>query len=132
MGTGRLPALRAAVPRHRLRGDGCLSLLVHADEVQVVVRDLRGRLLALEPFLEESLQRVPPDRASDGEAHEALHRRCLAQPVLDLLRGGASPEQHAYDAVAAAGAALASERLGVRLLVDALDLPDVGLDARVL
>src|SRR3954466_5945255 len=127
MGTGKATSVTRGRAAPSLRGDGRLGLLVHADEVQVIVRDLRGRLLALEHFLEESLQRVPPDRASDGEAHEALHRRCIAQPVLDLLRGGAPPEQHAYDAFATAGATLASERLGVRLLVDALDLPDVGL-----
>ena len=42
------------------------------------------------------------------------------------------PSTHADDAVAAAGAGLGDEHLAVRALVDALDLPDVDLDAEVL
>ena len=55
------------------------------------------------------------------------------QPVVDLLVVGAAAEQHADHALAAlAGAGLLGEHLGVRALVDALDLPDVHLDAGVL
>src|SRR5881392_4132949 len=100
-----------------------LGPLVDLDEAQVVLGDLIGRRLALEVAVEEGLQRVPPDRPPDGEADEALHRRRLLEPVVDLLGARAAPQQHADDAVAAAAPRRLGERLGVRTLVDALDLP---------
>ena len=54
------------------------------------------------------------------------------QPVVDLGVVGAAAEHDADDAVAAAGARLRDEHLAVGALVDALDLPDVDLDAGVL
>src|ERR687896_2401660 len=104
-------------------------VVVDLDEPQVVVGDLLGRGRTLETAVEEALERVPPDRAPDREADEALDRRSLAQPVVDLLVGRAAPEQDADDALAAlARARLLRERLGVLARVDALDLPDVDFD----
>src|SRR4051812_7757736 len=116
----------SAHPRARL------GLLVDPDEAQVVVGDLVGRGLALEVAVEEALQGVPPDRATDREAHEALDRCRLLEPVVDLLVAGAPAEQDADDAVAAVAAGRLGQRLGARALLDALDLPDVRLDALVL
>src|SRR3954452_7609830 len=128
----RSVAKRARAVTQRL-GDRGLLLLVHADEAQVVVGDLLRRRLALERAVEEALQGVPPDRAPDREADEALDRRGRAQPLVDLLVAGAASEQHADDALApGALAGLLGEHLGVGALVDALDLPDVDLDAVVL
>src|SRR4051794_35279589 len=125
-------AKRARAVTNRL-GDRRLLLLVDADEAQVVVGDLLRRRLALERAVEEALQGVPPDRAADGEADEALDRRGRAQPLVDLLVAGAAPEQHADDALApGALAGLLGQHLRVGALVDALDLPDVDLDAVVL
>src|SRR3954469_2368525 len=116
-----------------LLGDRGLLLLVDADEAQVVVGDLLRRRLALERAVEEALQGVPPDRAPDREADEALDRRGGAPPLVDLPVAGAAPEHHLDDALApGALAGLLGEHLGVGALVDALDLPDVGLDAVVL
>src|ERR1700733_3348827 len=87
----------------------CLTL-VDLDEVQVVVGDLLGRGLAIESVVEESAERVPPDRAPDRKPDEALDRRRLTEPLLDLLGRSAAPEQHARDALAAlAGASLLGE-----------------------
>ena len=52
--------------------------------------------------------------------------------MVDLGVVGAAAEHDADDAVAPAGARLRDEHLAVRALFDALDLPDVDLDARVL
>ena len=52
--------------------------------------------------------------------------------MVDLRVVGAAAEHHADDAVAPARAGLGDEHLAVRALVDALDLPDVDLDAGVL
>ena len=46
--------------------------------------------------------------------------------------GAPRAEHDAADAVAPAGAGLLGDHLAVLAAVDALDLPDVGLDARVL
>src|SRR3954451_9887820 len=128
----RSVAKRARAVTNRL-GDRRLLLLVDADEAQVVVGDLLRRRLALERAVEEALQGVPPDRAADGEADEALDRRGRAQPLVDLLVAGAAPEQHADDALAPGPlAGLLGQHLRVGALVDALDLPDVDLDAVVL
>ncbi len=54
------------------------------------------------------------------------------EPVVDLGVVGAAAEHDAVDAVAAAAARLRDEHLAVRALFDALDLPDVDLDAGVL
>src|SRR2546423_15525741 len=77
-----------------------LGLLVDLDEVQVVLGDLPGRRLALEVAVQEPLQRVPPDRAPDREADEALDGRGLLEPVVDLVGARTAPEQHADHAVA--------------------------------
>ena len=52
--------------------------------------------------------------------------------MVDLRVVGAAAEDDADDAVASAGAGLLDEHLAVGALVDALDLPDVDLDAGVL
>src|SRR3954469_19831436 len=121
-----------APPRPR-GGDGGLGLLVHAHAAQVLVGDLLRGVAALDRSVEESLQRVPPDRAADREADVALHRRAGAQPLVDLVVAGAAAEHHAHDLFAAVpGTGLLGEHLAVGLLVDALDLPDVDLDPEVL
>src|SRR2546427_3401562 len=68
--------INAAVQRSA-GGDRSLRVLVHADEAQVVRRDPIRRLLSLDSLVEEGLQRVPPDRAANREAHEALDGRGL-------------------------------------------------------
>src|SRR4051794_21172219 len=112
---------------------GRFRVVVDLDEAQVVVGDLLGGLAPVEPLVEEALQRVPPDRAADREAYEALHRRCHAQPLVDLLVRRAAAQQHRGDALAPlARAGLPDQHLRVVLRVDALDLPDVDLDPEVL
>src|SRR5215213_7848177 len=76
-------------------------VVVDLDEAQVVVRHLLGGRVALQVAGEEALEGVPPDRAADGEADEALDGRRLAQPVVDLVVGGSAAEQHADDVLAA-------------------------------
>src|SRR3954452_19860258 len=128
----RSVAKRARAVTQRL-GDRGLLLLVHADEAQVVVGDLLRRRLAVQRAVEEALQGVPPDRAADREADEALDRRGRPKPLVDLLVARAAPQQDADDALAPGTlAGLLGEHLGVGALVDALDLPDVDLDAVIL
>ena len=126
-------------PHFAARSDGArdqtararLGVVVDLHEAQVVVGDLLGGRGALEVAAEEALQRVPPDRAADREADEALDAGRLAQPVVDLLVAGAAAQQHALDVLAAVAlAGLLGEHLRVLALVDALDLPDVDLDRR--
>src|SRR3954454_24113825 len=124
-------AAKATSPCALREGRG-LSLLVDPHETQVVLADLTGCVLALDGAIEEALQRAAPNAAPDREAHEALHRSGLGQPVVHLLVAGAAAEQHAHHAVAAAYPGLLGQHLRVRALVHALDLPDVHLDAEVL
>ena len=51
---------------------------------QVVVGDLLRRVLPLDRTLEVAFQRVPPDRAADGEADETVDWCGLGEPVVDL------------------------------------------------
>src|SRR4051794_18496766 len=76
-----------------------LGLVVDLDEALVVVGDLLGRLGALDALVEVALERVPPDRAADGEPDEALHRRGGAQPLVDLVVARSTAEEHADDAL---------------------------------
>jgi hypothetical protein len=70
---------------------------------------------------------------ADREADEAVDRRAARSQLVDLLVARAAAEQHADDALAAlALARLLAEHLASELLVDALDLPDVDLEAEVL
>src|SRR5271167_497074 len=123
-----------SLPRSLSGGDGGLALgeLVDPDEAQVVLGDLAGARGPLDLSIDIGLQRVPPDRASDRESDEAVHGGCLCQPVVDLGVVGAAAEDHANDALTPARARLRDEHLAVRALFDALDLPDVDLDAGVL
>src|SRR5664280_1296148 len=98
----------------------------------------RGRLGAgrrggaLDLPVHVGLQRVPPNGAPDGEADISVNRRGGVQPGIDLGVVGATAEHHAGDALTAARTCLGDQHLAVGALVHALDLPDVGLDARVL
>src|SRR5205823_13151949 len=105
-----------------------LGGLVDLDEVDVVLGDLACAGRALDLAVDVRLQRIPPDRATDGEAHETGHRRRLCEPVVDLGRVGTAPEHHAGHAVATVRARLRHEHLAVRALVHSLDLPYVHLD----
>src|SRR4051794_24918053 len=95
-------------------------LPVDLDEAQVLLRDLGGRVLALDVPVEEALERVPPDRSADGEAGVAVDRSPLAQPVLDLGVVGAAAEDHADHAVAAVLAAGLGDAPAILLGVDPL------------
>src|SRR4029079_11329731 len=125
----------ARVRRARARLGHALSargLLVCLPEPQVVLGDLLGGALALQRVVEERLQRVPPDRAPDREAHVAVHGRARPQPLVDLVGRRAAAEHHATHAAAPAGAGLGHDALALTAVVHALDLPDVDLDVRLL
>ena len=118
----------------RLDAGAGLRVLVDLDEAQVVVGDLlgaprsRSRSPSRKPFsASHQIERpiAKPTKPSTGAA-------CCSQ-WSTLSSRGAAAEQHADDALAAlAVARLLGEHLGVGALVDALDLPDVDLDADVL
>ena len=94
-------------------------------------RSARG-LLARHRAVDEALQRVPPDRPADREPAVAGDAARRAQPGVDRRVVGTTTEHHARHAVAAADPALLGDRRAVLGVVDALDLPDVGLDAGLL
>src|SRR5688500_17972029 len=107
-------------------------LPIHLHEAKVFLGDLARRGVALEVAVLEALERVPPDRAADGEAGVALHGGALAQPVVDLVVVGPPTQYHADHAVAPVAATGLHDLLAVLTAVDSLDLPDVRLDAGVL
>src|SRR5271155_503212 len=132
------PSRRGSVAFSLLRslsgGDGGLALgeLVDPDKAQVVLGDLARAGRPLDLSIDVGFQRVPPDRASDREPDEAVDGSRCRQPLVDLGVVCATAEDHADDARAPAGARLGDEHLAVGALVDALDLPNVDLDAEVL
>ena len=71
---------------------------VHLDEAEVVVGDLRGRILAGEVAFDPALQRIAPDRPTDCEADVSLDRSSLAEPMVDLVVVGTATEHDADDA----------------------------------
>ena len=122
-----------ALARYRAAGaDRRLGALVYRYEAQEALGYLARPGGALDLPVYVRLERVPPDRAPDREADEAVDGSGLDQPVFDLGVVGAAPEDHAADPVTPPGASLRDEHLAVRALIDALDLPDVDLDARIL
>src|SRR5580658_26845 len=74
----------------RLGGDGRLGALVDGDEAQVALGDLAGAGGSLDLAVDVGLERVPPDRAADREADEAVDRRGGRQPLVDLGVVGAA------------------------------------------
>src|SRR5271167_3614611 len=101
----------------RLGGDGRLGALVDGDEAQVVLCDLAGAGGSLDLAVDVCLERVPPDRAADGEADVAVDGRGGLQPLVDLGVVGAAAEHDAPDVVAAAGAGLGDEHFAIGALV---------------
>src|SRR5664279_453752 len=130
--SARLWRIFMALTRGRLGAGRRLGALVNGHEAEVVLGDLARPGGALDLPVHVGLQRVPPDGAPDGEADISVNRRGGVQPRIDLGVVGATAEHHAGDALTAARTCLGDQHLAVGALVHALDLPDVGLDARVL
>src|SRR5579862_3549484 len=128
---------RSPTPRRRFafRGSGRSGrAVVDVDEATVVRRHLLGCRIAVEALRVGGvrLHGLAEDRAPDRKADVPLDAGAGAQPLVDLRVGRAAPEHDARDAVAPFAANELCD-LATRLaIVDALDLPDVGLDARVL
>src|SRR6202012_937192 len=102
---------------------------IDLDEAQVVAGDLLRSRDPLDLPVDVCLQRVPPDRAPDREADITVDWRRGSQPLVHLRVVCATSEDYAHDSLAAPVTRLGDDRLAVRTLVDALDLPDVDLDA---
>src|ERR1039458_413302 len=106
----------------RPRGSGsdrglALGELIDLDEAQIVLCDLPRPGGAVDLAVNVGLQRVPPDRAPDREADEALDGSRRHEPLVDLLIARAAAEDHAGDAIAPARASLGDEHLAVRALL---------------
>src|SRR5205823_11792232 len=118
----------------------CFSLrrrrgsFVDLDEAQVVPRDLVGRRLAVEAVGVRGvrLHGLGEDRAADREADVPVEPRTGAQPLVDLVVGGAAAEHDARHMVAPFAARELGDLVARLAVVDALDLPDVSLDTAVL
>src|SRR5664280_3626286 len=130
--SARLWRIFMALTRGRLGAGWRFGALVDGHEAEVVLGDLARPGGALDLPVHVGLQRVPPNGAPDGEADISVNRRGGVQPGIDLGVVGATAEHHAGDALTAARTCLGDQHLAVGALVHALDLPDVGLDARVL
>src|SRR5262245_31170067 len=109
-----------------------LALVVDVDEPPVVGGDLLGGVLPREVAVDEPLQRVPPDRTTDREPDVAGHARAGPQPVVDRRVVRAAAQDDAHAAIAPAPAHGGRDRLAVLAPGEALDLPDVRLDAGLL
>src|SRR5439155_4263692 len=108
--------------------------LVNVDEAAVVRRDGLPGPAAVEPggVGGVRLDRLREDRAPDREADVAVEPGRRAQPLVHLRVRRTAAEDDARDAIAALAAAELGD-LATRLpVVEALDLPDVRLDAAVL
>src|SRR5579884_1762163 len=108
--------------------------VVDVDEAQVVARDpVHGRV-AVEAVRVGGvcLHGLAEDRPADREADVTVEAGAGAQPLVDLLVGCAAAEDDARHAVATLAADELRDLPARLALVDALDLPDVGLDAAVL
>src|SRR5262249_50857673 len=108
------------------------SLREELAPARVTFRDLRTRGLARRTAVAPADERVPERRPSDRESDEAGDAGGRRQPRLDLRLVLAPPEHDATDAGAAGSPGRRDHGLAVLRTVEALDLPDVRLDARVL
>src|SRR5262249_10272583 len=122
--------------RVRFRRIACSPALGSPSEelapAHVAPRDLRTRRLGRRAAVPPADERLPERRPSDGESDETGDARRGRQPGLDLCLVLAPPENDATDAVAAGSPCRGDHGLAVVRAVEALDLPDVGLDAGVL
>src|SRR5215211_2139545 len=75
--------------------------VIDVDEPPVVGGDLLRGVLAPEVAVDEPLQRIPPDRATDLEPDVPRHARTHPQPVIDRGVVGPAAEHHTRHAVAA-------------------------------
>ena len=77
-------------------------------------------------------ERVPEGGPADREADESGNARGGREPLPHLLVVLAAAQDNAAHLVAARAAGRGHDLLAIFLLIDAFDLPDVGLDSRVL
>src|SRR5215475_8879381 len=111
-----------------------LRALVDSDKAPVPRRDL---LLAALHVVASGIGReiahcIGEDRAADGEAHVPLDARARAQPVVDAFDRCAAAEDEAAHTVPAVTTSGEGDRTTCLALFHALDLPELGLDTRVL
>src|SRR5215469_11927004 len=78
---------------------------------------------------QEVLERLLPQRATDGEAVEAVDRRADPYPLKHLCLVCAAAEHDARDAAATLGTRLGYYLLAGSPAIQSFDLPDVRLDA---
>jgi hypothetical protein len=109
-----------------------ITFLVDGDEAPIVLGDLRRRLVARHPAGDVRLERRPPDGPADRETLVSGHASSGPQPGIDRRVVGAATEHDAADPVAPPDPALRHDLRAPDRIVDALDLPNVGLDARLL
>src|SRR5439155_20089971 len=107
--------------KHRARRPSAGGGLVDVDDPPVLVRDLAGGRVPPQGAPGVALHRVPEDRATDGEAAVAIHRRGGPQPLVNLGVVGAAAEHDAGHPVAPVGPGLAGDAVAVVATVDALD-----------
>ena len=114
-------------------GDQALGSLVDLDEAQVVLGDLLGGAGALEISVQIALERRPTRSSGRWQSRRSRRPgRPGASQWSTLSSSAPRPSSTQTTPVAAARARLLDEHLAVGALVDALDLPDVHLDAGVL
>src|SRR3989442_937281 len=124
-----MPSCMAVTPSFPSRRPGRVEGVY---ELLVAARDLCHCLLARRLLGPPGNERIPEHGPAHGEADESRDSGGRRQPVAHLLGILASAQDDAAHLVATAPARGGDDPLAVLVPVESLDLPDVGLDLRVL
>src|SRR2546428_3692322 len=111
---------------------GGLGSLEDVHELAVSTRDLGDGVFACGLLVPPCDERLPEVRPPDGEADEAGDGGCRHQPLAHLLVVFAASQDDAAHLGPAAPARSGHDLLAVLAPVEPFDLPDVGLDLRLL
>src|SRR5438552_3908510 len=129
MNRGPPPACQSGRP---VPGSPGVRLLKQIYPLAIVGCDPGDRLLARELLAAEIDARIPKGGAADGEPNEAGDRCRRGQPLTHLLVVLAAPQDDAADVGTPAALGRRDHLDAVLLAIQALDLPDVGLNSHVL
>jgi hypothetical protein len=101
--------------------------VVHVDETEIAICDLRGGTIAAAP-VNERLKHIPPDRAANREADVTGDAGSLLQPMRYSSFVGAAAQYDASNIVTPTRPNPGGYLLAILASIYPLDLPDVRFD----
>ena len=102
------------------------------DELPVAPGNFRHSGFARSFFGKNVNERIPKNRSADGEADEPFNASRRRQPLAHSLIVFSTSKNDASNFVPPAAMCCGHDLFAVSMTIESLDLPDIGLNARVL